>query len=249
MRPLIPSGRGKPVKPSMRFLIGGSGAIAPFVIGAITVDLAVVLSDLTLLAFLGWAVRLVIYFLIGGGYVLIFNKTVEDQAQIFQLGIIAPALLAGFINASESTPEVPTAGAPTGIRHGSFSLVPSAHAQAQPRLPIARTTPVKLRKFTPPPESNAQQFLRGLFGSRSNRRYYVIVGSHRNIRKAQEQANRINTTQTKFRAYVYDRFGGNPYYAVVIGAHLTLSKAKKLRSKAVRAGFPKDTYYWAYPRY
>lgn len=236
------------MNPRMRFLIGGAGAIAPFVIGAITVDLAVVLSDLTPMAFLGWLVRLAVYFLIGGGYVLIFNKTVEDQAQIFQLGIIAPALLASFINANApGGAEMPVASAPAVERHGAFSLVPSAYAQE--RVPTADARSIRLQHFSPPPESKSQQFFRGLLGSKSRKRYYVIAGSHRDLRNAHAQAEKINASRKGFRAAVFDRFGGNPYYAVVIGEHLTLTEAKKVRTQAIRAGLPKSTYFWAYPSY
>ncbi len=78
--------------------------------------------------------------------------------------------------------------------------------------------------------------------------WFVIAGSHIKLGDAQRQAQQINRKWPDFSGEVYAPYGGNPHYAVVIGANLTYEEAQKLLQRAIAAGLSKDTYLWTFPK-
>jgi MinD-like ATPase involved in chromosome partitioning or flagellar assembly len=74
-------------------------------------------------------------------------------------------------------------------------------------------------------------------------RFYVITGSHSAYDDARKQADRINAGG-RFHAEVYAPYGGNPFYAVVVGANLPKVEADRRRLEALKAGVAKDPYVW-----
>jgi hypothetical protein len=106
------------------------------------------------------------------------------------------------------------------------------------------------KTFAPPQEDALEQLRRGVTGSLPTRVWFVIAGTAPTLQDAQESA-RIMAAQVPqalllddLRAEVYEPSGGFRYYAVVLGANLTLSQAEALRERAVAAGWPSDTYLW-----
>jgi hypothetical protein len=61
-----------------------------------------------------------------------------------------------------------------------------------------------------------------------------------------KRANEIR--KRGFSADVYAPYAENKYYAVVIGAQLTLSQARQIRQDARLKGLPDDTYLWTFPQ-
>lgn len=225
-----------------KILIGGMGALTPIVMNLLVVDFRVLLSDLTLgtwLVLLGYIVRVVVLFYLGG-LVTFLHKDENSPIKLFELGIVAPALITGFLNAS-NIPDVPKTGGVTDGKPPSASLfVHPAYAQT--------TAKEKVRVFSPPQDTKLGEFWRGLTGAREERLWYVIAGSHRKLADAEKQAKQIREKGQGLEADVYAPYGDNPFYAVVIGANLTNDEARRLRQKAVAAGLPKDTYLWTFPK-
>ena len=60
--------------------------------------------------------------------------------------------------------------------------------------------------------------------------------------------NQIAEEKEGLTAEIFDPYGENPYYAVVIGANLGYKEAQKIRQDAIKAGFSKDTYLWTFPK-
>jgi len=84
------------------------------------------------------------------------------RIKAFQLGIGAPAMIAGFLSSSSNPATVRTAA--------NISFITVVHAQ---------TTPLStnLKRFTLPTPSPANQFLSRLLGVQSKRVWFVIAGS------------------------------------------------------------------------
>ena len=99
-----------------------------------------------------------------------------------------------------------------------------------------------------PEESSIQQFWRGLIGSSPKKVWFVIIGSHKKLKDAQEQVEQIIEMPNDFTAEIYAPYGENPYYAVIIGANLTYKEAQQLRQAAIKTGLPKDAYLWTFPK-
>src|SRR5215475_655055 len=87
-----------------RFLWGGLGALAPTIISLAILDHTAVADYLANIegnaAWLGgYAFRVVVLFVIGGLWAY-FHRAEIEPLKLFQLGIVAPAMITGMINAS-----------------------------------------------------------------------------------------------------------------------------------------------------
>src|SRR5262249_21756124 len=87
-----------------RFLWGGLGALAPTIISLAILDHTAVADYLANIegnaAWLGgYAFRFVVLFVIGGLWAY-FHRAEIEPLKLFQLGIVAPAMITGMINAS-----------------------------------------------------------------------------------------------------------------------------------------------------
>lgn len=217
-----------------RFLFAGLGGIMPTLLNLIVIDLETLLLSVTLLSVLSYLIRVLALFAIGG-VVGWLNRSECDPVKLFQLGIAAPALITAAMNGGRvALPDAPAAP----NQQVSWHIVSAAHAQAEPAL----------KRFTMPAETSAQQIYRGFFGALPKNVWFVVAGSHLTQEGAEQQVRRLRDNYPNFSAEVYEPYGGNPYYAVVIGEQLTLEEAKKLQQQAISAGFPKDTYLWTFPQ-
>ncbi|HEB36127.1 hypothetical protein LCGC14_0953040 [marine sediment metagenome] len=221
-----------------KIMIGGLGALTPVIMNLLIVDLNVVFVKITLLASLAYVIRIVILFSLGG-FVAFLHKGENSPIKIFELGIVAPALITAMINAGQ----VPILKAPPQTAEtsaASFSFIPSVYA-----LPPQEE---EIKTFSLPKESSMQQIWRGLTGSSFKRVWFVIVGSHPELEDARNQAHQIDQRGEDFEAEVYAPYDDNPNYSVVIGANLTYEEAKELKKRAIEAGLPKDTHLWTFPK-
>jgi hypothetical protein len=217
-----------------RFLIGGVGGLAPVLMYLATGDFERFFSHLAVNIAAGYCVRAIILFFIGG-FVVSLYRDEKQRIKIFQLGLGAPAMLAGLLATNSASPPKPAA-----------SLVPNApflavvHAQAAP-------SKDEIKRFTLPTPSAVGQFVEGLTGIQPKNVWFVIAGSFQSLDLARAYTAKINGDFPSFHADVYAPYLDNPNYSVVIGAHLTQSEAKALRDKAVGAGLTKQTYYKTFP--
>ena len=219
-----------------RIVLGGLGGLAPIILFLINLDFEHYVADATVWQTVGYVVRGVLLFLLGG-FVAYLHETEKTRITLFLVGVSAPSLIAGYL--STANPNL-TPAAPSHTpskEHALLFLIPSAHAQTPP------ATPDQIKRFTLPPQGIGSQVLQGLLGKQPGNVWFVIIGSHLDVNDAKKQAQAISHRFKDYHAEVYAPYGDNPYYAVVIGAHLTQDEAKALRDKAVRDGLPKDSYY------
>jgi hypothetical protein len=211
-------------------LLGGLGALTPIILNLAVVDIQTTLTNLTLLVGVGYLIRVVILFYVGGLWVYL-HKDEKSPLKVFELGVVAPALIIAAMNgANASQARTHFAAGPgpaAALSAVTGFFIPTAYA---------RGSDPEVKKFSPPKESVTEQLWRGISGSRSERVWFLIAGSSRDLRAAREQARRINRETPDFKAEVYE---DGDSYAVVIGpANLTLDEAKNLKQKALDAKVP-----------
>lgn len=140
-----------------RFLWGGLGALAPTVISLAILDHSSLVDyianmDEETFKLVGYGFRVVVLFAIGGLWAY-FHRSEVEPLKLFQLGIVAPAMITGMINASNVSDQVrPEDSAWLDF---SISLISSAHAEETAQPPPA-----------PPPsqQSPVDQFINGVLG-------------------------------------------------------------------------------------
>ena len=190
----------------------------------------------------GYCVRAIILFFIGG-FVVCLYRDENNRFKMFHLGLGAPAMIAGLI-AAQSGPVPAPASASASVSGPNSALdagfVVAVYAQSS-------SNENGLKRFTLPVPRPGAQFLQGLAGIPPNNVWFVLTGSYISLDDAQAYAKQINDTFHNFHADVYAPYGDNPNYSVVIGANLTEADATALRNKAVSAGLSKDTYYKTFP--
>ncbi len=231
------------MKTSKKIFIGGLGALTPIILNLMVVDLEVLLVNVTFFAVLGYVLRVVVLFYLGG-LIAFLHKDETSPVKIFELGIVAPALITAMLNAGQI--DVPKTGTEaTSTPAISLFFISAAYAQDSTQ---TDSTNLVIKSFSMPEETKIQQFWRGLTGSGPRNVWFVIAGSHLKIEDAQQQVQQIINKSQEFTPEIYKPYGDNKYHAVVIGGYLTKIEARKLQKKAIEAGLPKDTYLWTFPK-
>lgn len=229
--------------------IGAIAGATPLLISLISVDAELIVDNFVPKIFIGYMIKTIGLMLLGAFVVFVNSEC--DLKKAFQLGIMAPALVVGTLNANnfneakdeisglESELENQRKPAGTPINSDAilfihpeygFSIIKSAYASEENALIGMHNEP-----------STARLLWYGITGNISNG-WFVIVGSHKNELDAENQAKQFQNKG--YDARVYPPFGNNEYFGVVIGAYLPINIARELRDKAVNDGLPKDSYLW-----
>jgi hypothetical protein len=230
-----------------RFLLGGIGGLAPIILFLINLDFERYVADASTWTTVGYVVRALLLFALGG-FVAYLHEKEETRITLFLVGVSAPSLIAGYLSTSNPSysprEHSESQSVPVTIRDRSAFTFAFRNAFAEPALP---RTSGEVKHFTLPAQNAGSQFVEGLLGVTPRNVWFVIVGSHLSLADAEIQAKNINGKFIGYKANVYAPYQSNPYYAVVIGSHLTQDEAARLRDQAVRDGFPKNSYYKTFP--
>ncbi len=230
-----------------KVFLGGLGALTPIVVNLLVIDLERVFSNITIIVALSYFLRVLTLFYLGG-IVAFLHRDEQDRLKLFELGIVAPALITALLNASYATQanKAQVSPAPEGKQSHysapavSFDIIATAYAGENPGQ-IAATPSNPLPTFSAPAETTSEQILRGFLGTTSGRVWFVVVGSYSSLDNARQYAAHINKSQKGLNAETYAPYD-TPYYAVVVGANLSLKEATQLRNKVRQTGIAKDVY-------
>lgn len=228
------------MKTYQKIMLGGLGALMPVIMNLLVVDLHILFLNLTLVALLAYFTRVVILFFLGG-LVAFLHKDENSPFKLLQLGVAAPALITGLLNGAQV--ELPKVPLPAEANpSASTYFVPPVYAQP--------TRGTEVKTFSLPKETLGEQVQRGLIGSVPTRVWFVIVGSYSSQENAERSVKQIEREfgPKGFKPVVYAPYGGNPYWAVVIGSNLSSQEAQQLQQRAITAGLPKDTYLWTFAK-
>lgn len=229
------------MKTYKKIFIGGLGALTPIIMNLLVIDLEVLLVNLTFYSVLGYSIRVIVLFYLGG-LIAYLHKDEFNPVKIFELGIVAPALITALLNAGQI--DVSKMKAQSGSNPiGSISFISAAYAQTEVE---PDTTKIAVKVFSLPQETKMQQFLRGFGLSRvsARRDYVVIVGTHENIEAARDQVKLILQQTKEFAPEIYEPFKNRKGYAVVIGANLTKAEAIRLEKRASESHISKTISIW-----
>jgi hypothetical protein len=232
--------------------VGALSGTMPLLVNLVDIDAAMILSEFNLTVFLGYIIK-AIGLMILGGFIVFINSEV-DLKKSFQLGIMAPAMIVGMLNANNLTdantqievlgsqleasrkvgmgpvPKEITNDSPGTVFQWKFSIISSAFAEPVGALKGEHT---EVSMFT--------LLKYGITGNIQNG-WFVISGSHSSETRAEKQSEELRLKG--YDAKVFPPFGNSKYYGVVIGSYLTLEEAQALRLLAIKDGLPKDTYLW-----
>lgn len=216
-----------------KIFIGGLGALTPIIMNLLVVDLDALLADLTGVRIAGYLLRVIILFYLGG-IIAYLHKSENSPVKLFELGIVAPALITAMLNASNIT-------LPKDKGNGATSSTSSIIISTA----IAQPEGAEQKKFSFPKRSTAEQLWQGVTGAVPHNLWFVIVDSFDDLDFAKKQAGRINKAGV-FKADVYEPYGDNKNYSVVIGENLERGAAEIVKQRAIEAGFS-NTNIWTFP--
>lgn len=231
-----------PMQLKQRLFIGCLGAMAPIVANLCVVDLNTVFAHLLPLEAFTYFVRLL--GLCAAACVVIYLNSDEFRpVKLFQLGVMAPAIITQMLNGAavvNKTPTSPTTAPPV---QSGWLLIPRANAQpaAAPQV-----TPTVRDCTKPQNPSVSQQILKGLAGITPGNQWFVVVGSSGSAEGAANNANQLNA---QFPGKYHIEICGptsvpNSPYRVVIAQYLTYADAANVKNAAIAAGLPSDTWLW-----
>ena len=160
---------------TQRFLWGGIGGLAPILATFLILEGAIIghyLSELasggSVLTVIGYGVRVIGLFVVGGLWASL-HKSERDPKKLFQLGIVAPAMITGMISASNLNAETAIASP-----SGEMASAPVTRPAPAPSAPVPSEAPSRSviphreepRTQPPPDPEPVKSFIRGLLGRR-----------------------------------------------------------------------------------
>ena len=74
------------------------------------------------------------------------------------------------------------------------------------------------------------------------KRYWVVVGSHKSYEEAENQVQQINNEWQTNRAFVGIKVPPNQYFPVIVGSYIPYNEAEKLKSEAMELVAVQDAY-------
>ena len=236
-----------------RIIIGAIGGITPYIVTLLVIDFKIALQDFSFYDGFGLFVRCLVLISLGSLVAYLHQKE-KEAFKVFQLGLWAPALIATAIN-GYSQPNVPPrqeAKPPVQVNGALYLDNPHIHLISPAYASDSKVNPAKSdyvneTSLKEPQISGFDRFLRGLIGKTvkdDKNSWFVIVGSHLDVKDANNQVKQLE--EKRYLAEVYLPYRTSRIHAVVIGTNISLSEAKKLRKQAIKDGLPKDTYLWSY---
>lgn len=233
-----------------KFYIACLGALTPIITNLLVVDLNTSLHNLSAIEGITYAIRL--FALCASACIVVFlNSDEQRPVKLFQLGVMAPALLTSLINgatisikANTQAPMNPGIQTPLPKQANFPSLIGTAFAQPAPA-PAPQTTPVK-DCLLPAELSTTQQVLKGLIGLVPDNKWYVVVGSYGSLPGATQDAAAIRARfGTRYSVSICKPLGGpDAQYRVAIGENLTYPDGTRLKVDAIASGFSDNTWLW-----
>jgi hypothetical protein len=235
--------------PMQRFFIACLGALTPIITNLLVVDLNTSLSNLHIIDGVTYALRL--FALCAAACVVVFLNSDEVRpVKLFQLGVMAPALLTSIINGAAISIKASGQGPQSSAvqiappQKVGFSLIGSAFAQTGPVPQPSAAAPKDC--LLPAELSTTQQIFKGLIGLVPDNKWYVVAGSYGALPGATEDAAQIRARfGTKYSVSICKPLGGpDLQYRVVIGENLTYADGTRLKVDAIAAGLPDNTWLW-----
>jgi hypothetical protein len=226
--------------------IGAMAGITPLLVSLVSVDASVIVKVLVPAIIIGYLIKAA--GLMALGAFVVFVNSESDYKKAFQLGLMAPALVVGALNANnfnEATQEIIELQTELGERE-SASIVPQQNTSSVVEDVLSffigsayADENMLIGKHESPSTSNLIWY--GISGKVSNA-WFVIVGNHDQQRDAVRQAESLK--KRGYNARVVEDVKDRDNYAVSIGSYLNIKEAKALHKTAIRENLAKHPYLW-----
>ncbi len=238
-----------------RMLLAGLGALMPVILNLLVVDYRTVFTDATLPAAAGYAIRVVVLFFLGG-LVAFLHKEETNPLRIFELGIIAPALVTALMNGTNPAVSPASERAASPDTAVTALLPPAARPLSGPEITLApsrvdtrradsivQSVPVHAIAYVH--ESEGEAFLRGITGGDRRRQdvWFVVAYAQSSVEAARLEALALAAKMKGFDVGVYGPTEESRFL-VVLGSGLTRDEAERLLTRARTAGFNGGGYLW-----
>ena len=212
-----------------RAIIGGLGGLAAVCVKFLGQDYNLVVkqaANLTENQITSYIIGYIILtpILIFLGSLLSWVSDEKNKLKLLALGVAAPALITTWAG-----------GVKTDSQIALNSIMNNAAYAAEVR---SQSSPQQINFG-----SKIVDGVKIFFGvGKEIKRYWVVVGSYQDRKKAQEYADLINQKSKDLNAIVGFKVPPNPYYPVIVGHYATLSEAKLIKEKALKLDMIKDVY-------
>jgi FecR-like protein len=146
------------MKDGQKFFLGGLGGLAPIIMNLLVLDLAVLLTGLNPLTVVGYVIRVLVLFGVGG-FVAWLHTSERNRVKVFEIGLGAPAFILAFLNAGHVAANLPS--------QSSALLSATAYAQVGEQIKKEDTRGNQKGAYTVKveEESKLNEFLRGFLGT------------------------------------------------------------------------------------
>lgn len=213
-----------------RIAIGGLGGVAPVLVNLIVVDMVSSLAGFTLIVGLAYAVRVLA--MVGAG--AIAGWLHEDEVKptkVFQLGMVAPALLTGMMNGAALRMDA--------VKHEA------AHTQTSWSFFVPLHAQVAAAAFQLPQETVGQQVMRGVFGITSEVKDWVLqVEAVRTEQEARLVYGVLTRSFPSLRFVIFRPSAGIDAWLVTVGEQMTQQEAA-----AAKEALKPESGLVVYPRH
>jgi hypothetical protein len=219
-----------------KLLFGGAGALTPILLNLLVVDAATVFRNVTLVVVAGYCLKVLILIYLGGIVAWLHQKE-TDPLRLFELGIVAPALLTALVNGTRS--------APAGVPDAAAAAV-SKVAWILPHELFAQVPGLEVPTYSfnaAPPETVKEQFVRGFIGSTTRGQWFVCVRrDFSSLADAVVEMRRLRM-QRGIPARIYRPGGGpSPRFTIVVADWVSEESAERLGADLRRGGV--DVFEW-----
>ncbi len=221
-----------------RILIGGLGAMTPILMNLLVVDLSVTFQSISVFIIVGYLLRVTILFYLGG-LIAYLHKDEKSPFKLFELGIVAPALVTGFMNAANVDSHAVGQNVNSAIEKTGQILFLPEPAYAGPQ------TQETIKSFPKGPEPISSQFWRGFIGKKNDHTYFVIAEDGLTLAEARQRVKTTRSGKNGSDSWVYKSATSDAKYAVVIAERVTRQEAEKILKRAKQKGMKKPVL-WRY---
>ncbi len=217
-----------------KVLIGAIGGLSAVCVKFLGQDYNIIVENIAnltasqMLSYkIGYIILTPILMFLGGALASVIEE--KNKLKLFAIGVAAPALITTWSGGNKN--ELNLAGLPAG-----GGVISAAYADTKPD-----DTPWYNFTEKDPDEideksmiGHALEGVKMFFGyGNKPKKYWVVVGSYKNKRKAEKVVKKINRSKCELGAFVGKRLKQSGYYPVVVGDYQTLDEARDTRDKAL----------------
>lgn len=157
-----------------RVLLGALGGLAPVLVNLAVTDPTTVFVGFSLAVAAGYLARVAVLSSLGGLMAWLHPRE-RNALRLFEIGIIAPALVTAMMNGAAAKSASGSGSRGGGDAFIGALLLPEPAYAAAPQPAPRPSSADSVFSLRAPPETTMEKFVRGLTGIRSKDRWFVVL--------------------------------------------------------------------------